>query len=215
MAVKFLLDRLRALFFMLLGFVKRALCCFRRRRRTSCDPIPLTAVGVVPNKDTDILDERNVPDIQSWNSWDDSPSSVVTEKNSVQEKIEMYRQKARQNSEEIEPQPDFFQDMTPRITKPPKILLKNESDNQSWNEGTLSRLTLSADSVSFPSADLEAWEDTPGWEDQTQEDWDPDTILREKRRQERLRRHADQQQKRMEREQIKLGRPVVLGARLS
>lgn len=30
----------------LLGLVKRSLCCFKRRRRSSCDSEPLTAVGV-------------------------------------------------------------------------------------------------------------------------------------------------------------------------
>lgn len=49
MAVAFMVNRLKALFLFLLGVVKRALCCFRRRRRASGDPIPLTAIGVVPN----------------------------------------------------------------------------------------------------------------------------------------------------------------------
>lgn len=49
MAIAFMVNRLKALFLFLLGVVKRALCCFRRRRRASGDPIPLTAVGVVPN----------------------------------------------------------------------------------------------------------------------------------------------------------------------
>jgi hypothetical protein len=49
MAISFIVNRLKALFLLVLGVVKRALCCFRRRRRASGDPIPLTAVGVVPN----------------------------------------------------------------------------------------------------------------------------------------------------------------------
>jgi len=67
----------------------------------------------------------------------------------------------------------------------------------------------------FQSPDLGTWEDTPGWEDQTQEDWDPDTILKEKRHLERQRRLLEQQQKRQEREQVKMARPVALGAKLS
>ncbi|XP_067005565.1 receptor-binding cancer antigen expressed on SiSo cells [Anabrus simplex] len=221
MAVTFIFDRVRALMFLLLGVVKRALCCFRRRRRNSCDPIPLTAVGVVPNKETDtsMLNERSVPELQNWNSWDDTPSSVVTEhsqrKSSVQEQIELYRQKAKYSESQDENQPDFFEDMTPKITKQTKILLKNENDPPSWNESLSPRLTLAVDSVSFTSPDLETWEETPGWEDQTQEDWDPDTVLREKRRQERMKRYAEQQKKKMEREQIKQGRPVApLGSRI-
>jgi hypothetical protein len=49
MAISFMVNRLKALFLLVLGVIKRALCCFRRRRRASGDPIPLTAVGVVPN----------------------------------------------------------------------------------------------------------------------------------------------------------------------
>jgi hypothetical protein len=49
MAIGFMVNRMKALFLFLFGVVKRALCCFRRRRRASGDPIPLTAVGVVPN----------------------------------------------------------------------------------------------------------------------------------------------------------------------
>jgi len=49
MAISFIVNRLKALFLLVLGVVKRALCCFRRRRRASGDPVPLTAVGVVPN----------------------------------------------------------------------------------------------------------------------------------------------------------------------
>jgi hypothetical protein len=56
MAIDFIVKRLKALVLLLLGVVKRALCCFRRRRRESGDPIPLTAVGVVPNNANSVED---------------------------------------------------------------------------------------------------------------------------------------------------------------
>lgn len=215
MAIAFMVNRLKALFLLVLGVVKRALCCFRRRRRASGDPIPLTAVGVVPNNVTSV-EERAAPDLQSWNSWDDNPVSVITDRsqNAVQQQIDMYRQQAaRHGSDSDEPQPDFFEDMTPRITKQTKFILKGKEDNApSWNDSASSRLTLTMDPVIYTSPDLGTWEDTPGWEDQAREDWDPDTILREKRRLERQRRLAEQQQKRQEREQLKMNRPVALGA---
>ena len=49
MAVEFLVNRLKALLVLVLGAFKRAMCCLRRKRRSSCDSIPLSAVGVIPN----------------------------------------------------------------------------------------------------------------------------------------------------------------------
>ena len=69
--------------------------------------------------------------------------------------------------------------------------------------------------IVLQSPDLETWEETPGWEDQAQEDWDPDTVLKEKRHLERQRRLAEQQQKRQKREQLKVSRPIALGEKLS
>lgn len=215
MAISFMVNRLKALFLLVLGVIKRALCCFRRRRRASGDPIPLTAVGVVPNNVISIEGS----DLQSWNSWDDSPDSVITERSqsTIQQQIDLYRQQStRRASESEEPQPDFFEDMAPHITKQTKIILKpKDMEAPAWNDPVSSCLTLAMDPVSFTSPDLGTWEDTPGWEDQTQEDWDPDQILKEKRRLERQRRLLEQQQKRQEREQLKMARPVALGAKLS
>ncbi|XP_023717279.1 receptor-binding cancer antigen expressed on SiSo cells isoform X2 [Cryptotermes secundus] len=212
MAIAFMVNRLKALFLFLLGVVKRALCCFRRRRRASGDPIPLTAVGVVPNN----FNSVEGPDLQSWNSWDENPVSVITERlqNTVQQQIDLYRQQAaRHMSESEEPQPDFFEDMAPRITKQTKIILKDDERETPIQSDPISpRLTLEMDPVSFTSPDLGTWEDSPGWEDQAQEDWDSDTILKEKRRLERQRRLMEQQQKRQEREQLKMAQPIALGA---
>lgn len=53
------------------------------------------------------------------------------------------------------------------------------------------------------------WEEGAGWEEQTQNDFDTQNILREKRRQERERRLWEQQQRKQE----KFMRP--LGAKIS
>lgn len=47
--LSFILSRLKILIFHLIGYIKRALCCFGRRRRDSGDSIPLTGVGVIPS----------------------------------------------------------------------------------------------------------------------------------------------------------------------
>ncbi|KAJ9583320.1 hypothetical protein L9F63_022337 [Diploptera punctata] len=218
MAFLFVVNRVRALFMIILGIIKRGLCCFRRRRRASADPVPLIAVGVVPNNDT--ADCGVGQDIQNWNSWDDSPVSIVTEQspeNSVEKQIELYRQRAvrHQSESEEQPQPDFFEDMTPHITRQQKVLVRDQEHEAVWQESVSSHLELSMDPVLYNSPDLETWEETPGWEDQAQEDWDPDTVLKEKRHLERQRRLAEQQQKRQRREQLKMSRPIALGAKLS
>jgi len=51
-------------------------------------------------------------DLQNWNTWDDSPVSVITERSqsTIQQQIDLYRQQAtRHGSESEEPQPDFFE----------------------------------------------------------------------------------------------------------
>lgn len=216
MAVLFVVNRLRALFMIVLGIIKRGLCCFRRRRRASADPVPLIAVGVVPNND--LVESGVGQDMQNWNLWDESPVSIVTEQspeNTVQQQIDLYRQHSVKHYSESDeqPQPDFFEDMAPRITKQPKVVIRDEENDTSvWRESVSSRLELSMDPVLYNSPDLETWEETPGWEDQAQEDWDPDTVLREKRHLERQRRLAEQRKKK---EQLKMSRPIALGAKLS
>ncbi|XP_049964024.1 receptor-binding cancer antigen expressed on SiSo cells [Schistocerca serialis cubense] len=199
---QFVCNRIKTMLLMFLGIVKRALCCLRRRRRLSGDPVPLTAVGVVPNTNTV---ENDVQEFQNWNSWPDGPDSVVAEKaqtNPIQQKIEMYRQKVKQ-TENLEPEeePDFFQDMTPRITKQPKIVLKTETESR-WNDGVSPRLTLDADSIGFPTAELETWEEGSGWEDQSRGGWDTADALREKRRQERQQRALELQQKKQQQQRV-------------
>jgi len=51
-------------------------------------------------------------DLQSWNTWEDNPVSVVTERSqsTIQQQIDFYRQQStRHASESEEAQPDFFE----------------------------------------------------------------------------------------------------------
>lgn len=49
MAVEFIVNRVKAFLLFILGILRRAMCCLRRRRRSSCDSIPLSTIGVVSN----------------------------------------------------------------------------------------------------------------------------------------------------------------------
>lgn len=178
-------NRLKALFLVLLGIIKRSLCCLRRRRKSSCDSVPLTAVGIGSTYEQNTSSNE----LHSWNTWDES-ISVVSEPTTVQHHIELYRQQqaARKLSESQsdDPQPDFFQDMTPKITKQPKILIKTQSDKA---DELSSRLSFPADAFIPPSGpELGTWEEKEGnevgsWEEA--EGWDTAQILRDKRKAER------------------------------
>ncbi|KAK0182742.1 hypothetical protein PV327_000844 [Microctonus hyperodae] len=185
MAVEFLINRLKALFIFLLGIFRRTLCCLRRRRRSSCDGIPLSEPsGELPT----VIINRQEQD--TWDQWDENPVVVVPD-NSIQSKIDQYRQQITKPSDSVEePQINFFEDMTPKITKQKKILLRNQNAEQS--NMNVSKFAVATERV--PTNELEIWEDnTAGWEEETVEEFgDPTHALREQRKRERERRLYEQ-----------------------
>ncbi|XP_071451639.1 receptor-binding cancer antigen expressed on SiSo cells [Hetaerina americana] len=224
MALNFLLNRLKGLILVFLGVFRRALCCFRRRRRSSsCTPIPLTAVGVVPNNVISSNEREDGPEL-SWNSWEDnsSPDSVVTDVgqsqlppvNSIQQQIELYRQsQIRQpnDAEAEQPADDFFQDMAPRITRQQKVLIpsgrRGEGEGQEGSPEVTSggavwspRLAVSSTALPFPAnSELEVWDEagpgSTGWDEAAgDEAWEQVRALRQ------AKRAAEQQRRRRERE---------------
>lgn len=203
MAVEFLVNRLKALFVLLAGIFKRAICCFRRRRRSSCDSIPLFTVGVVPNALT------NSTELEQWDKWEENPIVVIPDKpvNPVQAKIEQYRQQVVKPPESpTEEQLNFFEDMTPKITRQTKILIK---DKQMEGQRNAAQFTA-MDPV--PTNELVEWEEnTVGWDVDAMEEFnDPTKVMREQRRRDREQRLIEQQQKRLER----TAKPQPLGAKL-
>ncbi|KAI4491029.1 hypothetical protein M0802_010532 [Mischocyttarus mexicanus] len=211
MAVEFLVNRLKALVLLLFGVFRRALCCLRRRRRSSCDSIPLSAVGVIPNATNNPNTE-----LEKWDHWEENPVVVVPDRpvNTVQSKIEQYRQQVTKSTEppEEEQQPNFFQDMTPKITRQTKILIKDKKAENSYENARHSaKFAVATDPI--PTNELKEWEDNAvSWEEETSEEFgDPTRVLREQKRREREQRLFEQQQKRLERN----ARPQPLGAKIS
>ncbi|XP_017880136.1 receptor-binding cancer antigen expressed on SiSo cells [Ceratina calcarata] len=203
MALDFIVNRLKALALILLGVFRRAICCLRRRRRSSCDSIPLSAVGVVPSS--------TQPELEQWDQWEENPVVVVPDRpvNAVQAKIDQYRQQASKPPESPEEhQPNFFEDMTPKITAQTKILVKDRAE--SMNKNSLKFAVLSDP---IPTNELGEWEDNAGsWEEETAKEFgDTTRTLREQKRREREQRLFEQQQKRIERN----SRPQPLGAKLA
>ncbi|TGZ52838.1 Uncharacterized protein DBV15_05206 [Temnothorax longispinosus] len=218
MAVEFLMNRLKALLVLLFGIFKRAMCCLRRRRRSSCDSVPLSTVGVVPNVltsstvlvshvscDTSRVNMVSFKEMEQWDRWEENPVVVIPDKpvNTVQAKIEQYRQQViKPPDSPTEEQLNFFEDMTPRITRQTKILIKDKHADGSCNVAQFTAM----DPV--PTNELEEWEEnTAGWE--VDDFSDATKVLREQRRREREQRLIEQQQRRLERT-----KPQPLGAKL-
>lgn len=179
------------------------MCCLRRRRRSSCDSVPLSTVGVIPN----VL--NNSTELEQWDKWEENPVVVIPDKpvNTVQAKIDQYRQQANKPPETpTEEQLNFFEDMTPKITRQTKILIKDKHmDGLSCNKTQFTAMDP------IPTNELGEWEENAaGWEVDTIEEFgDPTKALREQKRREREQRLIEQQQKRIER----TAKPV-LGAKL-
>lgn len=138
------MQKLKSFLLFFVGLFRRALCCFRRKRRPSSDSIPLLAVGVVPNNSV-----NGCADMENWNNWDESNRTEITKPNSIQQHIEMYRQQtllARQKSTESqeETQENFFEDMAPRITRQTKIFLNSDENNEM---NVSSRLSLNPQGI--------------------------------------------------------------------
>lgn len=129
-------NKIKSFILVFLNLFRRALCCFRRRRRNSCDTVPLTHVGVVSNDNT--IQQSGA---ESWSDWDDDKPKTV------QDHIEMYRKQACTKVEEptVEEEQNFFEDMAPKITKTSKIYVSKDNENVSSG----SRLNFSGDNVTI------------------------------------------------------------------
>ncbi|KAF7411821.1 hypothetical protein HZH66_000717 [Vespula vulgaris] len=176
----------------------------RNTKREKC----VRAVGVVPNASNNLNTE-----LEKWDHWEENPVVVVPDKpvNTVQSKIEQYRQQVTKSTEPPveEQQPNFFEDMTPKITRQTKLLIKDKKiENVSHNP---TKFAVAIDPI--PTNELKEWEDNAiSWEEETSEEiGDPTKALREYKRREREQRLFEQQQKRLERN----ARPQPLGAKIN
>ncbi|KAB0800818.1 hypothetical protein PPYR_06557 [Photinus pyralis] len=183
--IEIIFKMFKSLFFFIVSIFKRALCCFRRRKRVN-EFVPLTQVGVIS--------EKSIPnEMDSWNDWNEPVATPTT----VQEQIEYYRQQAiaaRQVKEEPqETQENFFEDMMPTITAQTKVYI---NPNVTQSE-TSNKFSLAPENINVMSKELEEWDDERGWEDQTL-DIDAREALKESRREARQKKAWEQQQRRQE-----------------
>lgn len=197
MLIKMLVTKLKSFVLFFVNIFRRALCCFRRRRRPSTDAEPLVNIVVTKND--------GEQDGDMWNDWEfknKKPSNV-------QEHIEYYRQQQakqlKQQTEEelVEEEPvDLFGDMAPKITKQQKLLISNSDKSKGYS------LEASNEASEFMGNELENWGENSGWE---KDAWDTDELLRQKKKEERERRQWELQQKRLE----KGNKPNALGSKIA
>lgn len=144
MIVLVLVSKVRSLVLFFVGLFRRALCCFRRKRRLSQDDEPLVYVGV--GSQSHGLN-AGADDMSEW-EWTDG--EVKKAPSSVQEHIELYRQQQALAARKVEGEvdvKDLFEDMTPRITRQTKVLIGGGVRE----EKKISGLSLVADGVNFVS----------------------------------------------------------------
>ncbi|BES92078.1 Estrogen receptor Hypothetical protein site associated, antigen, 9 [Nesidiocoris tenuis] len=184
-----ILQKLKAVLVFLLNLVKRSLCCFRRRRKSSADVVPLTDVGVVPDYKAQTrthADQRE--ELANWNGWGDEPKAPQ----SIEEHIQLYRSQRMAASQpesnpQSESQVDFFQDMEPAIRKQKKVILRPKDSPQ------MDRLAFNpSNDIAVPDdlGELKSWEESEKrdgyWGDSS--DWNAEELLRAKRKEEKRRK---------------------------
>ncbi|XP_035920053.1 receptor-binding cancer antigen expressed on SiSo cells [Anopheles stephensi] len=186
MFTELVMNRIRQLLLAIVGVLKRAMCCFSRRRKLSaseCEVLNTVSVDRYPGGGRGAGGQgKNVPE-KDWNSWDDSPKTV-------EEHIERYRETLAQPPSPSEPQPevDYFQDMAPQISSQPKICIANETEPPS----DFSRLVAKID---IPVVnELEDWNegDRNGWDDA--DETTTKQLIRETRKELRAQRHQNRHQ---------------------
>ena len=229
--VKILAMKLKTLILCILNLFKRALCIFRRRTPAS----PVLPVVVADARESAVYD---IPDVvendgASWDSWDKPQEFPAPPSNSVSSLYSMEARtvtpqelSAEENGEDVEPEPDYFADMTPATFKAPKIVVKKKSpysntsaeadaaaDSAALYSSRLAVADNASDGLALaPPQELEEMDDWDNpiveenmWADEENEelDWEVEFALRETRRQELERKKWEQQQRRIQREMQK------------
>ncbi|XP_013783042.1 receptor-binding cancer antigen expressed on SiSo cells-like [Limulus polyphemus] len=187
--LKALLAKFGRIFLVIFGVVRRAFCCFKRRRRHSDTVLPVT----VNSKHQSSPLNLQAPELQSWEVWeDDMPNSVRVERNA-----------STSGFTDQEHDVDFFKDMTPEITKPKRLLVRKPETESSKFQGLSSRLAMDTKGLVIQNSELgELEDDIESWEDvmASEDVWESDSVLKESRQAERERKLQEHQRRKQERE---------------
>ncbi|OWF38865.1 receptor-binding cancer antigen expressed on SiSo cells-like [Mizuhopecten yessoensis] len=188
---------------------KRLFC--RRKRRTSDTVLPLTNHYSIPQDFTQTPSAPKQPELQSWENWDQDQSS---NSRSLNHNYSRSRSLSHDHDELSEPEPDYFQDMTPRIKRQKKVLIKQKEEMK--NQSNRFAMASTADVPLSAGPELGTWDDRQtGWNDEGEEDlsWQAEAAIKEQKRSERRERNLEQQRRKQEKESSK--RDTFSAVRLS
>ncbi|KAL1123599.1 hypothetical protein AAG570_002675 [Ranatra chinensis] len=166
MVLSAIVGRLKAALLFLVGVIRRSLCCFRRRRKSSVDSVPLTTIGIVPSFEPD----PSFQDGCGWSDWND-PGAVEgppPPPSTVQQHIEHYRRHHKQQPTQQQ-QNEEQQDMEPEI----KRQTKDTGELGCWEEGE----------------ERGSWAEAEGWAAQ-------EMLRQQRREEQHRKRNQDKDQRR-------------------
>lgn len=219
--MKVLLMRIGHLVLNVVGVLRRAACCFRRRRRGSDMGLPIT----VSVKDSTNVAIKN-SEFQSWDSWNesDAPISILVDgKNSVVNRSGAQRGERTSFSEEAKEDElfdDLLKEMTPSFTKTKKYMVKTPTNDDQRKYNTNSRMAVDPKaSLLNASSELGTIEDNvETWEDELEdivETWED--ALKAQKQEERVKRLAEHQRRKVEKEHQRIGKQdnIPIATRLS
>lgn len=131
MILSFFVNKFKSLLFVFVNIFKQVFFC--GKRTSTSDAIPLT--HVISNKEYS----------PEWTDWDES--NTINETKAMNDYENAYQEKKQLlESTDCEEQLNFFDDMTPHITKQIKIFVDNDVTKTAKNIST-NRLSLVEDIV--------------------------------------------------------------------
>ncbi|CAL1282262.1 unnamed protein product [Larinioides sclopetarius] len=206
--VKTFLCKIGHLLLSIVRVLRKAVCC--RRKKEAEYLLPMT-VGHVVNMGLSTQNEFEHPEFKSqWETWPDTGNNQTSLNNGS------IRSDSQGNCELVQQEEggeeDFFKDMVPQIRKPKKVFIKGDLKEQEQDFVSSNRLAMDPRAV-LVEPDLGIIDDGPSnWEDNENLDelWDPDQLIREKKRAEHEQRRAEHQRRKLEKESRRTSRPESL-----
>ncbi|KAK2141876.1 hypothetical protein LSH36_1027g01018 [Paralvinella palmiformis] len=211
--VNVLAKKITGLFIGILATFRRLLCFLHvvRHRKNSGSLLPMTTnqMSILTHSETQpmqSLPSNDYEELESWDSWggnQQSTEAASTNQNLVGNHSYNNHRTGSNKESDNESDGDFFQDMVPQVKKPVKILIRKKEDTEQANTFS-SRLAMSTVIPQVADGqELGQWDESESaWSSEAMEDlsWQAENALKETKQKERLRRQAEQQQKKIQKE---------------
>ncbi|KAK0055817.1 receptor-binding cancer antigen expressed on SiSo cells [Biomphalaria pfeifferi] len=207
-----LVSSIFGVFLAILRPLRRLVCS---RQKVSED-LELISIGSGSSA-TQYSNNQDQNECVSWDVWEDQVKSYTNSENAnghtreLQSRISSHMTNSpyyRKYSEsETEPEINFFEDMTPQVTKQPKILVVKKNSEETMHFSGLSNRFSALSDLPIVNSELEAWEDeTNAWDtEEISEDLtgQAQETIRETKRLERLERQVEQQKRKQKKDEMR------------